>query len=313
MGDGAQPGNVKPGRRYDVCIVGAGPAGLSAALILGRCRRDVVVFDSGKPRNAASRGLHGFITRDGAHPMLLRTLARADLNPYPSVEVVERTVIGIAGSKAGFDVLLDDQSRVTSRMLLLATGRDDALPERPGFAELYGRGVYHCPICDGWEHRDQPLAVYGRDQEAFELALGLLTWSRDVTWCTDARGVVSNDQRRRLAANGIRWREDEIARLIAANDGQLAEIEFANATRLACKAVFFVTEAPQKSGLPERLGCRFDASGGVLCDDHAATDVPGLFVAGNVRCGVHLAITAAAEGAEAGIAINNALCDCDVK
>jgi thioredoxin reductase len=298
---------------HDVCIVGAGPAGLSAALILGRCRRKVVVFDSGKPRNAASRGLHGFITRDGAHPMQLRHLAREELARYPTVEVRDQTVLHVARAGFGFETHLEGGERVRSRILLLATGRDDELPPRPGFFELFGKGVYHCPICDGWEHRDQPLAVYGRGEPAFDVAIDLLTWSKDVTWCTDAEGRIGAEHRRRASANGIVLREEEIERLMPGDDGFLAGILFADGSRIACRALFFVTDTPQKSALPEKLGCRFGPSGGVECDDHAATDVPGLFVAGNVRCGVHLAITAAAEGAEAAIAINDALCCADAK
>lgn len=301
-------------RRHDVCIVGAGPAGLSAALVLGRCRRDVVVFDSGRPRNAVSRGLHGFLTRDGIHPMLLRQLARADLANYPSVAVLDQKIVQVVRSdRGGFEVDGDDGTKVHSRMLLLATGRDDELPKRKGFRELYGRGVYHCPICDGWEHRDEPLAAYGRGDEAFGVALELLTWSRSVTWCTDGPARITAGQRERLRRNGITLREQPVAELRGADDGMLAEVRFQGGETQPCRALYFVTDTPQKSSLPERLGCRFADSGGVLCNDHAATDVPGLFVAGNVRCGVHLAITAAAEGAEAAVAINDALIEADTR
>lgn len=295
---------------HDVAIVGAGPAGLSAALILGRCRRDVVVFDAGQPRNAASRGLHGFITRDGMHPMMLRQLARAELAQYPSVELQDVSVSHITRQTEGFAVVLENGACVRCRMLLLATGRTDELPAKPGFRELYGRGVYHCPICDGWEHRDLPFATYGRGEDAFELALELLTWSSEVTLCTDGPANLSAGQQRKLAAAGIRLREEQVAELVAGADGMLATVRFSRGGPLPCRALFFGEVTPQRSSLPETLGCRFGESGGVVCDQHAATGVPGLFVAGNVRCGNHLAITAAAEGAEAALAINDALCAC---
>lgn len=296
---------------HEVCIVGAGPAGLSAALILGRCRRDVMVFDSGKPRNAASRGLHGFITRDGAHPMQLRELARAELARYATVRINDREVLAVKrraiGDRAGFEIQVEGGTSVQSRMLLLATGRDDEVPEKRGFRELYGRGVYHCPICDGWEHRDLTLVTYGRGEAAYDVALALLTWSRDVTLCTDGPTGLTEEQLARLAANDIRVREEEVVELQAGSDGSLAGIRFVTEAPLACAALFFVSDCPQKSILPQALGCRLDESGGVRCKEHAATDVPGLFVAGNVRCGLHLAVTAAAEGAEAAVAINEAL------
>ena len=297
---------------YDVCIVGAGPAGLNAALILGRCRRRVVIFDSGRPRNAASRGLHGYLTRDGVHPDELRRLGRAELAKYPSVEVCHEAVVGAARHDHRFDIHGASGGSISARILLLATGRTDVLPAGRGFNELYGRGVYHCPYCDGWEHADQALVAYGRDADAFEVALGLLTWSRDVTLCSDGPCDLDADQRRRLVAHDIALNERPVAELKASPGGVLERIQFDDRTSIDCGALFFVSPCPQKSSLPENLGCDFDESGAVRCKGNAATNVPGLFVAGNVRCGLHLAITAAAEGAEAAVAINDALLEMDL-
>lgn len=297
----------------DVCIVGGGPAGLSAALILGRCRRDVVVLDGGKPRNASSRGLSGYLTRDGVHPMELRELARAELRRYATVEVRDTFVIDARRKDDAFVVAAANGERLCARTLLLATGRADELPARPGFARLYGRGVYHCPFCDGWEHRDQPMAAYGRDDDAVEIALELRTWSAQLTLFTDGRSQFDERRRRKLAANGVRIVEHPVRELVPATDGFLERVRLAGGGEVPCRALFFVSDCPQRSGLPERLGCRFALSGGVLCDEHAATNVPGLYVAGNVRCGLHFAITAAAEGAEAAVAINDALLEADLR
>ena len=298
---------------HDVCIVGAGAAGLSAALLLGRCRRDVVVFDSAKPRNSVSRALHGFLTRDGIPPWDLRELGRQQLAAYPSVQLRELTVVSVTRRQDRFELRTSDDQVTAARMLLLATGRTDELPDRPGFRALYGRGVYHCPFCDGWEHRDEALVTYGRGTDAFDVACELLTWSDRVTLCSDGPPELSEEQRTRLAVNGIAINETPVRELRAAADSTLECVAFANGETLRCGALFFVTAAPQKSHLPESLGCVFDESGGVKCKEHAATDVPGLFVAGNVRCGIHLAITAAAEGAEAAIAINDALLELELK
>lgn len=292
---------------HDVCIIGAGAAGLSAALLLGRCQRDVVVFDSAKPRNSVSRALHGFLTRDGISPWKLRELGREQLAAYPSIQLRELTVDAVNRQPDGFELRTSDGSVTAAKMLLLATGRTDELPERPGFRSLYGRGVYHCPFCDGWEHRNQPLVAYGRGEGAYDVACELLTWTRQVTLCSDGPSELTELQRQRLAANRIVLNETPCAELRAGPDGMIAGIAFTNGETLPCGALFFATACPQKSHLPESLGCSFDDSGGVKCNDHAATNVPGLFVAGNVRCGLHLAITAAAEGAEAAIAINDAL------
>jgi thioredoxin reductase len=295
-----------------VCIIGGGPAGLSAGLILGRCRRKVVVIDSGRPRNAASRGLHGFLTRDGIHPAKLRELGRAELARYPTVVVRDVEVMRANARPGGFRVVTADGVTVDSRILLLATGRDDRLPAQPGFVELYGRGVYHCPFCDGWEHRDQPLVAYGQGEAAFEIALELLTWSHRVSMCSDGPAQLDEAQKQRLSANGIALCEDEIAGLEADADGMLERVRFTADEPLACRALFFVSDCPQKSELPAGLGCSFEETGGVKCDEHAATNVPGLFVAGNVRCGLHFAVTAAAEGADAAVAINQKFLDDDL-
>jgi thioredoxin reductase len=296
---------------YDVCIVGAGPAGLNAALLLGRCRRSVVVFDSGKPRNAVSRGLHGYLTRDGILPDELRKLGRGELIRYPTVEVHDETVVAAERREKRFEIRAASGAHIAARILLLATGRVDLLPEHPGFAELYGRGVYHCPFCDGWELGDEPLVAFGRNTAALDLALALLTWSSDITLCSDGPCELDQDQRRRISASNIRLVEHPVTELKSATSGMLERINFAGRESLCCRALFFVSACPQKSALPEKLGCEFDETGAVRCNGNAATNVPGLFVAGNVRCGLHLAIMAAAEGAEAAIAINDALLDAD--
>jgi thioredoxin reductase len=297
---------IEPSR--DVCIIGGGPAGLSAALVLGRCRREVLVVDSGKPRNGASRALHGFLSRDGTSPLELRGLGREQLKTYRTVELRQDVVVtSVERRDDRFVLTTSDGRRPSSRILLLATGREDLIPTKHGFREYYGRGVYHCPHCDGWEHRDEPLVVYGNGESGFDLALTLLVWSRNVTVCTDGPATFSAAQGDRLKANGVGWREEEVRELRGDDAAEVAAVVFANGRELECAAVFFCSDCRQRSRIPESLGCRLDAEGSVLCDGHAATNVPGLFVAGNVRGGIHLAIVAAAEGAEAALAINRTL------
>src|SRR5687768_7612451 len=146
---------------YDVLIVGGGPAGLSAALVLGRCRRRVLVCDAGRPRNAASHGLHGFLTRDGIKPSEFLEIARQQLRPYDTVELKQTEVTSARRLANGFELTLANGESVSARKLLLATGVVDELPALDGLPDFYGRSVFHCPYCDGWEVRDQPLAIYG--------------------------------------------------------------------------------------------------------------------------------------------------------
>jgi len=295
---------------HDVCIVGAGPAGLNAALILGRCQRRVLMIDSGKPRNGASRALHGFLSRDGTPPLMLRELGRKELMRYPTVQLWEnREAIEARRMEGGFLLTLTDGTLVRSRILLLATGRIDLVPPKPGFAKYYGTGVYHCPYCDGWEQRDEPLVAYGQGERAFDMALALRGWSHQVTLCSDGPCGLGREQQARLKANEIPIVEDSIIEARGGETGFLTEVVFEGGAAIACRALFFCSDCLQKSPLAENLGCDLDKDGSVLCDGHAATRVPGLFVAGNVRGGVHLAIVAAAEGAEAAMAINEWLHD----
>lgn len=292
---------------HDVIIIGAGPAGLSAALLLARCRRMVFVFDSNEPRNAASHALHGFLTRDGVNPGELRSLGRADLARYPCVAFHEEAVVDVRKLEQGFEAVAEDGRTERSRLLLLATGRTDAVPNIPGFAEYYGRGVFRCPYCDGWEHRGQPLAVHGRSERAFQIARELLTWSDQVTLCCD--GVPEwPGGRQRAREIGIRVDTRKVRRL-EGNHAGLTHVIPETGEPISCGAIFFDGACNQRSPLPERLGCRLDHERAVHCDRHAATEVPGLYIAGNVRGGIHMAITAAAEGAEAAIEINEALLD----
>lgn len=296
---------------FDAIIVGAGPAGLSAALVLGRCRRRVLVIDAGKPRNAKSHGLHAFLTRDGIAPAEFHAIAREQLRQYDTVEIRAGTVTAASCKSGGFDVVLEGGGCLRSRKLLLATGVVDQLPPIEGIDELYGRSVFHCPYCDGWELRDQPLAIYGNGDGGHALSLKLTTWSRDLVLCTHGPAELTAAQRADLDRLGIIVREEPIARL-EGSDGILARIVFERGAPIARRGLFFSTGWDQHSSLPALLGCHFDDKGAVATGDREHTNVPGLHVAGDASRNVQLVIIAAAEGAEAAFAINTALQDEDL-
>lgn len=280
---------------------------MSAALVLARCRRTVFIFDSNAPKNAASSALHSFLTRDGVEPRELRALGRADLARYPCVTLREAVVTDVRPITDGFEVASEDGHTERSRLLLLATGRVDTIPDVPGFSDYYGRGVHHCAYCDGWEHRGQPLAVYGSGPRAFERARELLTWSDQVAICCPGEPGWPGGKRR-AAELGIRVVTRKIRRLEGTSSG-LTQIVFERGDPLPCGAIFFDGACPQPSPLAERLGCGVNREETVGSKHHAATNVPGLYFAGNVRAGIHMAITAAAEGVEAAVQINEALLD----
>jgi thioredoxin reductase len=291
---------------FDVIIVGAGPAGLSAGLVLGRCRRRVVIVDSGRPRHYAARQVHNFIGHDGINPMSLRDLGRREVEAYGVAVLDGEVEKAWREADSRFGVLLAGRS-LTSRKLLLATGVRDVLPDVPGIREFYGRGVFHCPYCDAYEHRDQSLVAFGSGEAAVGLALSLCTWSPQVAACTHG-GVVSSDHRRRLERHGIRLVEWRVSRL--EGDDQLRAIVFENGERLHCSALFFNTDKLQRSDLPQQLGCHLDDDQ-VQTGRKQRTNVPGLYLAGDADGDVQFAIVAAAEGATAGVAINRELQDED--
>lgn len=284
---------------YDVIIIGGGPAGLSGALVLGRCDRRVLLLDSGQYRNSSSRAMHGFLSRDGTSPMELLRIAREQLAPYP-VERVEARVVRAARAPEGFSVTLMDGTEVAARKLLLATGVSDVLPELEGLAALWGKSVFVCPYCDAWELRGQTLGVHGAG--GAELALSLRTWSDDVVLFTDGGEPPSADEARRLAAAGVRVVEDRVLRLVG-RDGILERVELEGGRDEPRRALFLKLSQQPRSDLAEQLGLPI---AGARTDTGAreSTRVPGLYVAGDASRDLMFAIIAAAEGATAAFAIN---------
>lgn len=298
--------------RYDAVVVGAGAAGLSAALMLGRSRRRVLVLDGGEPRNAPAEGVHYFFTRDGTPPEELLRIGREQLEPYPGVELRRARATGASGSDGDFEVELEDGTVVGARKVLLATGVHDELPERPGFRELWGRGIYHCPYCHGWEARDRPLAVLAKPEYlAMQVAL-LRQWSRDLVALTDGEPGLDEDARSRLTALGVPLIEERISRLEGDGKGNLRRILFEDGSEIGREGFFYAPPQGQRSDLAETLGCETEAVGllpAVVKSDPTTreTTVPGVFVAGDAGTMLQGAIMAAASGAGAAAFLNHAL------
>ncbi len=206
----------------------------------------------------------------------------------------------------GFEVTLASGRRVKCRKLLIATGMMDVLPAIPGFEQFFGRTVFQCPYCDGWEMRGKALAVYGRRRRGFEMARALTAWTDDIVLLTDGSSHYTPAERRHLTRNGIRLVEKRIEALVGPR-GRLRAVRFRDGEFLARQGLFFDTPSLSQSTLADSLGCRYGRHGGILCGQYEATSVPGVFVAGNIIRDVQLSIVAAAEGARAAFGINRAL------
>lgn len=266
---------------YEVIIAGGGPAGLAAALTLGRMLRHTLVLDSGEYRNAPAAALHNFLGHDGTPPADLRRIARAQLTPYETVEIRDLTATAAKQTRDGFELALSDGSTVRTRRLLLATGVVDELPPIEGLAELWGTSVFHCPYCHGFEVRGKPLAVLGSGPKFADLALHLTRLSDDVALCSNGPLEVPDDVRSALGKAGVQVREEKVTR-VHASAGGLERLEFESGADLAREALFTGGPPRQRSDLAAQLGCRTLEDGTVEVDQVGRTSVSGVHAAGDM-------------------------------
>lgn len=302
-------------RASEIAIVGGGPAGLSAALVLARARRSVVVFDGGHHRNDRSRGVNGFLTRDGIAPSELRAIARGQLEKYGTVRVEPAVISDIArepGDALRFRLATHTGETWVARRVLIATGVVDMHPPIVGAEALHGRLVMPCPYCDAWELRDRSLAAYGHpDDRGARYALLLAQWSRDVTFYCGGPAEISEEVRAILAARAISVEERAVER--CTEDHGDIRLELAGGATRRHAALFYHLGCLHGHDLARRAGIPIDDRGGVAVDRHNATSVAGVYAAGDATRDTLQAIVGAGEGAVAAIAMNQSLVDEDLK
>ncbi|MCM3628499.1 NAD(P)/FAD-dependent oxidoreductase [Paenibacillus glycanilyticus] len=290
--------------RYDVAIIGGGPAGLNAALVLGRARRTVALFDNSQPRNKVTHASHGFITRDGIEPAEFRRIAYEEVLGYPTVKHWETDVTDIRRTEDGFAVVTKSGDEMLAGKIILAAGLKEELPEIEGVREHYGKSLFACPFCDGWELRDQPLVVISDMPSAFHKVKLLRNWSRDIIVCTNGTtDVLSSEQREQLAARGIPVMDTPISSL-AGQDGRLEKVHFTDGTSIERSGGFIDPAQISKIDFQEALGYAVTDNGGIMTNEMGMTTAEGVFAAGDtVYVMPSQLIYAAASGSKAAMAV----------
>ncbi|MCY9589999.1 NAD(P)/FAD-dependent oxidoreductase [Paenibacillus chitinolyticus] len=292
--------------KVDVAIIGGGPAGLSAGLMLGRARKRTIVIDEGRPRNGVTREAHGFLTRDGISPSEFRRIAQEQLRVYPSVSQAEDTVVSISGEDGSFLLETATGMKIASKKLLFAAGMKDHKLEIPGLAEVYGKSAFVCPYCDGWELRDEPLVVISRGAALLHFAPLLSGWTKRFVVCTNGPDELSEAERDELRDHGIPLFDTPI-RAILSSEGMVNHVVLEDGIEIPCTGIFFKSDLVPGTDLPQSLGCRTSDTGVIEVDKFGKSSVPGVYAAGDTSSLMHQSIAAAASGAAAGAAINGEL------
>jgi thioredoxin reductase len=292
----------------DCAIIGGGPAGLNAALVLGRARRNIVLFDHAKPRNAVTNESHGFITRDGVSPSEFRSFAHNDLHKYPSITMHNREVVRIEKtSESAFQLQTRSGETYSAKKVILAAGLKEKLPNIPGICDMYGKSLFSCPYCDGWELRDQPLVLIAEHKHGAHMAKVISQWSKDLIVCTNGLSVIPNEDKASLEKHDIRVVEEKITKLDG-SAGRLKNVILENGNEFERTGGFVITELSQPHRFAASLGYDTDENGGIKVDNLGRTSIPGVYAAGDSTiAGPSQLILAAANGSLAAIGVNNDL------
>ncbi|MET7704104.1 NAD(P)/FAD-dependent oxidoreductase [Streptomyces sp. NPDC005485] len=302
----------------DAVVIGGGAAGLNGALILARSRRSVVVIDSGSPRNAPAEAVHGLLALDGTPPTEILRRGREQVRQYggrvvSGVVVSAESAAPSADGDLRFTVTLADGRHITARRILVATGLKDVLPKVPGLAEHWGHGVVHCPYCHGWEVRDEPIGILATGPASIGPAFLFRQLTEDLTYFTHGTDL-DEDSRARFAARGIRVIDTPVSEVVSDEDGALVGVRLADGQVVARRVLGVVPQMQARTQGLEGLGLPVQdlPTGRTFASGIAGTtEVPGVWVAGNVTDPVAQVGASAAAGALAGIDINKMLAIAD--
>jgi thioredoxin reductase len=290
---------------FDCAIIGAGPAGLNAALVLGRARRNIIVFDNGTNRNRVAQESHGFLTRDGIKPKNFRQIAQSELTKYPTVQLLEENIVQVI-KQADLDryEVVSTRDKYLAERIILATGIQEILPSIPEIEQFYGISIHSCPYCDGWERRDQTLIVLAeKEKAALHMAKLVYNWSKDLIVATNGFPMCTSIHRE-LTNRNIFVETDPIKKLYGKN-GHLEKVEFVSGLQIDRTGGFIVPEFYRSNPFLDQLGCQIKEDGQVEMDAFGRTSQKNIYVAGEYsQLSPSALILAAADGSNAAFAVN---------
>ena len=291
---------------FDCMIIGAGPAGLSASLVLGRARRKIAVLDDGTNRNRVTQETHGFITRDGIKPQEFKDIGLDELKKYPSVSIFNTTVTEIIKEPTTerFKIKTNDGHEYLTEKVILATGVQEVFPDIPSIRTYYGKSLFSCPYCDGWELRDKSLVVIAeKEDHALHLAKLVYNWSEDLVVATNGNemSTVGVEQ---IQQRGIKVMTEPILKLHG-DDGYLRQVEFKSGEFIARTGGFVVPSFYRPNKFVEQVGCELTELGAAVTDGLGRTSIKNIYIAGETeKAGPSSLLYAAADGSKAAFSVN---------
>ncbi|ARK29557.1 NAD(P)/FAD-dependent oxidoreductase [Halalkalibacter krulwichiae] len=298
-------------KTVDVVIIGGGPGGLNAALVLGRSRRSVVLIDAAHPRNEVTYESHGFLTRDGIKPFELRELAHEQMKKYSNVTLIRGVVKDVLKEKQQFKTMTETEDVIFSRKVIFATGLKEDIPSIEGLQDVYGKTVFSCPYCDAWEHRDQPIVLIGNTKQLIHQIRLIYNWSKDLIVATNGPAMLNQKEKLELNDHNIRLIETPIEKFKSQNS-MLEHVVFTDGEMIHRKAGFIInTGATQASMLPQKLGVKLNEKHAFETQEHGKTKVSGLFIIGDAAKRFTGLIGAASEGYETAVFLNKELVEED--